>query len=131
MLHDPRPRPRRRGRRYLADPHRLSVTLRTLPVSVDFLVRRVHRNIHPSWWLIIARDESDYDALARSYGRSLPQWAKDKLFPAVGVVDPAEDLAAYHRTRWWQPGWEVTPTSVHLLEDAVPGLTPWNHAWLN
>ena len=129
MLHDPRSR--RRGRRYLADPHRLSVTLDTLPATVDYTVRRVHRTRHPSWWLIIARDAADYDDLARTYGHDLPQWAKDLMFPAVGVVDPGTDLAAYKRTRWWAPGWTISPTSVHLLEDAAPGITPWNHCWLN
>ena len=126
MLHDPRPRTRRRGRRYLTAPRRLSVTLDTLRADTPFL----DVELEPGHWLIIARDEIDYDDLARAYG-DLPGWVRARMFPAVGVVDPAEDLAAYLRTRWWEPGWTISPTSVHLLEDAAPGVTPFHHAWLN
>lgn len=127
MLHNPRSRrPRRRGR---FDP-RLSITLDTLPVSIDYILRRVHRATHPAHYLIIAREGATYGELGSAYARG-PAWMRQRMFPPMGVTDPAVDLAAYHRTRWWHLEWQIGLTSVHLLEDAAPGITPWPHAWLN
>ena len=123
MLHDPRPRPHRRGHH----PRLLSVTLDdTLPK------RKPHYRyeVAPGWWLIVAREGVDYDELGLSY-INLPGWARSRMFVPAGVADPADDLAAYYRTRWWGPDWTISPTSVRLLEGAAPGLTPWRHAWLN
>lgn len=138
MLHEPCPRrPQRRGR-HPRNPQPLlhpllSVTTDTLPPTVAYVIRRVRRRAHPAHWLIVTREGIDYDELAQAYARDPDLgWARVRLFGAVGVVDPAEDMTRYHATRWWETGWQLSTTTVELMEDAAgPDLvTPWPHQWL-
>ena len=129
MLHPCPIRPRRRGRH----PRLLSVTADTLSTRVDYLCCRVRRATHPEHWLGGVRDGIAYDQLAQAYARD-PEltWARPRMFGPLGVVDPAEDLDAYHRTRWWGEDWPTSHVSAEILEKAAgPSLlTPWPHAWL-
>ena len=104
----------------------LSVTLDTLPKRKPFY----RYEVAPGRWLIVVRDDIEYGHLSRSYARRLPDWARTRMFGPIGVADPAGDLEAHRRTRWWEPDWPVSTVSVHLLEDAAPGITPWPHEWL-
>ncbi len=127
MLH-PRPRrPRRRGRHL-----RLSVTLDTMPISLDYVVHRVRRTTHPAHYLVIARDGITYDELSHAYARDRDaEWMRPRIFGPLGIVDPAVDLDAYHRTRWWGLDWPLTTTILPALEEvASDGITPWRHDWL-
>jgi len=112
-----------------ADPLRLSVTCDTLPPR-----RAYYRyDLGGGHWLIVVRHGITYGALARAYARGrAPAWARARMWVPLGVVDPADDLAAYHRRRWWGEEWETSHTAAQLLEDAAgPDLiTRWPHAWL-
>lgn len=130
MLQTRPPRPQRRGRPRppRLTPH-LSVTCDTLPSRYDYY----RYEVTPGHWLIVVRDGITYGQLAAAYARGhLPAWARARLWVPLGVADPAEDLAAYHRTRWWNEEWETSHTAAEILEDvADPHLiTRWPHAWL-
>lgn len=130
MLHHPRPQ-----RRGLDHPLRplLSATTDTLPAGAAYVCRRVRRADHPSWYLLVVRDGITYGELSRAYASGrLPVWVRPRLWRPMGVVDPAVDFDAYHRTRWWNEEWETSHTLAHLLEDvAGPDLIePWPHEWL-
>lgn len=126
MLHDPRPR--RRGQNLL-----LSVTADTLPPTVDFIRRRVRHSTHPAHWLVVIRDGIAYDELAYAYTRRLPGWARARVYTPLGVADPAEDLEAHRRDRWWDPTQPVTPEMLSAMEEAAAAggyVIPWRHPWL-
>lgn len=122
--------PRRRPRTPRRRPQ-LSVTVDTLPPDDPFLCVETS----PDHWHIIARDGAAFGQIAWAYAfdrHTLPTWAGPRLFAAVGVVSPAVDVRAYHRSRWWDLDWEVGPTDAEVLEDlAGPDMiTRWPHAWL-
>ncbi|WP_152486512.1 hypothetical protein [Nocardiopsis lucentensis] len=122
------PRPDDRAPRGASPHRRLSVTLDTLPTNIPFLLTEVA----PGHELIVARDGITYGALADAYITSLPTWARQRMFASVGVVDPHLDWNLYQRLAWWDEEWPVSPTSVRIVETAVPGLlTPWKHEWLD
>ncbi|WP_017599228.1 hypothetical protein [Nocardiopsis lucentensis] len=105
----------------------LSVTLDTLRADIPYIPYEVNPGHH----LIIARDGITYGELIRAYISQLPDWARRRLFHSVGMPDLYENPELWERLNWWNPDWPVTPTSVHLIENAVPGLiTPWCHDWL-
>lgn len=126
MLLDPRPaRPRRRGRQRRI----LSVTADTLPTRIAYYLH----DLGDGHWLIVVRDGITYGELAAAYARGrIPVWARARMWVPLGVADPADDVDAYHRTRWWREEWETSHTAAELLEGAAgPDLiTRWPHAWL-
>lgn len=73
-----------------------------------------------------------YDELAWAYAEHLPQWAKDRIFIPLKVVEPTVNLVGYLRTRWWEPGAVADFSSPAVVEQAAgPQLvTPWQHDWL-
>lgn len=131
MLH-PHPKDR------IPDPHtirnraRLSVTADDLPATTDYVLRRVRRAEHPAWYLVVIRNGIEYDRLAHSYAKDpYMAWARHRIFAPLGVVDPAVDLEAYHRSRWWGLDWPLTARTLVTLEEAAAGyVTPWEHDWI-
>ncbi|WP_435107829.1 hypothetical protein [Nocardiopsis synnemataformans] len=108
---------------------RFSVTLDTLPPDKALICRE----IAPGHWLAVVRDGAEYGEIAMAYAfaEEIPPWISPRIYGILGIVNPAVDLAAYHRTRWWGLDWPISPTAVHLLEEAGAGLvTRWNHSWL-
>ena len=104
MLHPP---PARRS----AD---LSVTVKPLPGTVDFL----HRPVRPGWHLVVVRAGITFGELARAYTRDLPEWARWRLYTSLEVVDPAVDLSEYHSTRWWAEHWTITRATGAMVSAA-------------
>lgn len=135
MLHDPRQRrPQRRGRhpyrpRGLIHPPspRLSVTVDTMPVTLEYL----ERPLPGGGLLLIIRDQIEYGALIRKYQTDLVAWARRRIYASYGSVDPSDDPDAAADMEWWDETWPVSIASVSIAEQAHPGLiTPYPHPWL-